>query len=543
MSLRIKFMLALLLTGLAAAAMVGGLAYVGVTSKVDLIRRQQAAEHFYKYMSAYVGRYGGWQAAIEAESFDRFMQRSIAAEGDGADRAASASVAPLPAGLGRSIGADGRPMPPQVRGGWRDDAYPGPPQDMRPGPPDDERRGAAGDERRGPADGGRRGPANEERHGPADGERRGPAGEERRGPADGRRRGPADEERHGPAGEERGGPRDAERRPDNGRGGSPPFHFVVADQDYKVVLGAGIYRPGEALPAAARQGARAVVVDGRTVLYISSEGVLTPSKQEQQYLNAVREALWAGAAAATVLALLLGVLLSQGLSRTLTRLTDAVRAMHGGSLLQRVPVQGRDEVAALAGAFNEMSEQLARSHAELHASHQTILEQAEQLRELSVRDALTALYNRRHFDEQAITLFNQAVRHQRPLSLVIGDIDFFKRINDQFSHATGDAVLRKVGEILRGHMRLSDLVARYGGEEFVIALPETALPQAAALCDKLRELIEGFPWHEVHPDLTVTMSMGVCADIAAGTAEAMLQKADALLYRAKETGRNRVCFA
>jgi hypothetical protein len=74
-------------------------------------------------------------------------------------------------------------------------------------------------------------------------------------------------------------------------------------------------------------------------------------------------------------------------------------------------------------------------------------------------------------------------------------------------------------------------------------LPEAALPQAAALCDKLREPIEGFPWHEVHPGLTVTMSMGVCADIAAGTAEAMLQKADALLYRAKAKGRNRVCFA
>jgi two-component system cell cycle response regulator len=511
MSLRIKFMLALLLTGLAAVAMVGGLAYVGVTTKVDLIRRQQAADHFYKYMSAYVGRYGSWRAAIAAESFDSFMQRTITAEGDSAGREASAAVAPLPAGLGRGIGADGRRMPPPAPLDGRDGGRPGPADDMRAGPPDGERRGPPGGERRGSPEG------------------------ERRGPPDGERRGP-------PEDESAGAPQD-QRRPDKRRGGPPPFHFIVTDQDYKVVLGAGTYRPGEPLPAAAREGARAVLVDGRPALYISSEGVLTPSKQEQQYLSAVREALLAGAAAAAVLALLLGVLLSRGLSRTLTRLTEAVRAMHGGSLLQRVPVQGRDEVAALATAFNEMSEQLAHSHAELHASHQTILEQAEQLRELSVRDALTALYNRRHFDEQAITLFNQAVRHQRPLSLVIGDIDFFKRINDQFSHATGDAVLRKVGEILRGHMRLSDLVARYGGEEFVIALPETALPQAAALCDKLRELIEGFPWHEVHPDLKVTMSMGVCADIAAGTAEAMLQKADALLYRAKETGRNRVCFA
>ena len=500
-------------------------------------------------MSAYVGRYGSWQAAIAAEPFDDFVRRSIAAEGDSAGREASASVAPLPAGLGRSIGADGRPVAQAERPTGRGEPRPGPPDGERRGPADGEPRGPADGERRGPPDGGRSVTPDGERRGPFEGERRGPPDGERRGPADDQRRGQAGAASAGPSGQfgpprgERGDAPPDERRPENRRGGPPPFHFVVADQDYKVVLGAGTYRPGEPLPAAAREGARAVVVDGRTALYISSEGVLTPSKQEQQYLTAVREALLAGAAAAAVLALLLGVLLSRGLSRTLTRLTDAVRAMHGGSLLQRVPVQGRDEVAALASAFNEMSEQLAHSHAELHASHQTILEQAEQLRELSVRDALTALYNRRHFDEQAITLFNQAVRHQRPLSLVIGDIDFFKRINDQFSHATGDAVLRKVGEILRGHMRLSDLVARYGGEEFVIALPETALPQAAALCDKLRELIEGFPWHEVHPDLKVTMSMGVCADIAAGTAEAMLQKADALLYRAKETGRNRVCFA
>ncbi len=317
----------------------------------------------------------------------------------------------------------------------------------------------------------------------------------------------------------------------------------MADQDYKVLLGAGVYRPGELLPEAARKDARAVMVAGKVAAYISPEGVFTPSKEELQYLTAMREALLAGVTGAAVLALVLGVLLSKRLSRTLSSLTDAVRAMHGGSLLQRVPVHGRDEVAALANAFNAMSEQLARSHEELSASHQTILAQADQLRELSVRDALTKLYNRRHFDEQATTLFNQAVRHQRPLSLVIGDIDFFKRINDQYSHATGDAVLRQVGEILRGHMRLTDLVARYGGEEFVIALPETALPQAAALCDKLRHLIEGFPWNEVQPGLKVTMSMGVYGDLAAGTAEAMLQKADALLYRAKESGRNRVCFA
>ncbi len=451
MSLRIKFMLAMLLAGLSAVATVGGLAYLGVTHKVDEIRRQQAAGHFYAQMRGYLQQYGSWQAATRAEGFDTYAQRMDGQRRQGA--------------LQRGEMAPGAPD-----GGAQEDG-PG------PAPPPE----AAGQRPSAPP----RGPGRNE----------------------------------------------------------PPFHFIVADENFRVLLGAGAYRRGELLPGAARKNAQPIEVHGHVAAYVSPEGVVTPSKQEQQYLAAMRDALIAGAAAATALALLLGVLLSEGLSRTLRRLTQAARAMHRGSLLQRVPVQGKDEIAALATAFNDMSEKLARSHEELSASHQTILAQAEQLRELSVRDALTKLYNRRHFDEQATTLFNQALRHRRPLSLVIGDIDLFKRINDQFSHATGDAVLRQVGEILRSHMRLSDLVARYGGEEFVIALPDTPLPQAAALCDKLRQMIEGFPWHEVHPELKVTMSMGVYADLAAGTVEAMLQKADALLYRAKQTGRNRVCFA
>ncbi|HJU99702.1 MAG TPA: diguanylate cyclase [Burkholderiaceae bacterium] len=507
-------MLALLLSGLAAVAMVGGLAYVGMNKKVDLIRRQQAADHFYKYLSAYLAHYGNWQAASTAESFDRFVHRTQAAERlDAAMQQSGAQTAPsnaLPPTAGEPARSPaGRPFPP-------DEGGPGMPPQQEAGP-------RFGPEFDGPG----------ARPRPMPGEDGGPPPPPGAGPADTGGRG-----MDGPGRDDRPPPPPG-RRP----GGEPPFHFIVADQDYKVLLGAGVYRPGEPLPESARKDARAVMVAGKVAAYISPEGVFTPSKEELQYLAAMREALLAGVTGAAVLALVLGVLLSKRLSRTLSSLTDAVRAMHGGSLLQRVPVHGKDEVAALANAFNAMSEQLARSHEELSASHQTILEQADQLRELSVRDALTKLYNRRHFDEQATTLFNQAVRHKRPLSLVIGDIDFFKRINDQYSHATGDAVLRQVGEILRGHMRLTDLVARYGGEEFVIALPETALPQAAALCDKLRHLIESFPWHEVQPGLKVTMSMGVYADLAAGTAEAMLQKADALLYRAKESGRNQVCFA
>jgi diguanylate cyclase (GGDEF)-like protein len=644
MRLRFKLMAALLATGLGSVVLVGGVAYVSVTYKVDSLRRQQAAEHFHTYMTAYLAEYGDWKNAIATESFDRFVRRQEGERTSGSelpsemlermpprinDQARYAGPArdgrPALREAGAADGASAarppreRPAPPPVP----QEALPPDAQGLQEGPPPEGWRrprdgyGPPREGERGPRDG--YGPPPEGERPPRDGYGPPPEGErpprDRYGPPPEGERPPRD--RHGPPPEGERPPRDGygpppegERRPHDGYGpppegprgapprenarpapppvpalearprpqqapapdqvrsanealrrppgepdgagerppprrrgdGPPPFRFVLADADYKILLGGGQFRVDDSLPEALRATARPIVVKDQTVAYMSSEGALTPTPQEQKYIDALYNSLLWGIAAAAGLATLLGVLLSRGLSRSLSGLTQAVKGMHEGELRQQVPVKGKDEVAALASAFNEMSEQLAQSHEELNASHATILQQAEQLRELSIRDALTQLYNRRHFDEQANTLFNQAVRHKRPLALVICDIDHFKKINDTYSHATGDVVLRHVGNILRKHMRLSDLVARYGGEEFVMAFPETPGPQAAALCDKLRGLIESYPWHEVHPDLKVTMSMGVYADIAAGSAETMLQKADALLYRAKESGRNRVCF-
>ena len=347
---------------------------------------------------------------------------------------------------------------------------------------------------------------------------------------------PRDDRRPGPPA---GGPQGDGPR----RGGEPPFKFILLDAQYRVLLGAGEYVHDSVAPPELQRDAMPIVINDKVEAYVAPQGVLAPGKQDMEYLAAMREALLYGAAAATALALGLGLLLGNRLSAALRQLTGAVKAMRGGALRQQVAVDGGGgEIATLATAFNQMSEELAQSHEALQQSNQTILQQATQLKEMSIRDALTDLYNRRHFDEQAQQLFEQSVRHGHPLTVVMGDIDFFKRINDTYSHATGDVVLKQIAEILRTHMRISDVVARYGGEEFVILLPETPLPQAAALCDKLRQVIESFPWTNVHPELRVTMSMGLCADVAAGTVHAMLSKADSLLYRAKEQGRNQVCF-
>ena len=449
MSLRLKFVLALLFSSLASVALVGGVAYVQLTNKFDSLRRQQASLHFKSSVTEYLTRYGGnWQTASAAMPFHRFMEQQGP---DGGQRR------PPPEEEGR------RPGPEE-----RSD---GPPSDRPPGPP-----------------------------------------------------------QGGPDG---GGPR---------RGGEPQFRFILLDAQYRVLLGAGEYAHNSVAPPDMQRDAIPIVINDKVEAYISPQGVLALGKQDIEYLAAMREALGYGAAAATVLAIALGLLLGNGLSAALRQLTGAVKAMRAGALRQQVAVEGGAEIATLATAFNQMSVELAQSHEALQQSNKTILEQANKLKEMSIRDALTDLYNRRHFDEQAQQLFEQSVRHGHPMTVVMGDIDFFKRINDTYSHATGDVVLKQIAEIRRTHMRISDVVARYGGEEFVILLPETPLPQAAALCDKLRQVIESFPWTNVHPELRVTMSMGLCADVAAGTVHAMLDKADGLLYRAKEMGRNRVCF-
>lgn len=124
------------------------------------------------------------------------------------------------------------------------------------------------------------------------------------------------------------------------------------------------------------------------------------------------------------------------------------------------------------------------------------------------------------------------------------DIDNFKQVNDRLSHAIGDEVLRQIAQLFTHHTRDQDIVARYGGEEFVIVFPETTLVDAASACENLRQVVARHPWHSVHPNLRVTLSMGI-ADRQPHTDnyEDMLKAADTQMYRAKTSGKNRVCFA
>ena len=162
------------------------------------------------------------------------------------------------------------------------------------------------------------------------------------------------------------------------------------------------------------------------------------------------------------------------------------------------------------------------------------------LEELSRTDPLTEVANRRAFEEELRERFEHARRYERPLSLAMLDIDYFKDINDAYGHPSGDAVLRRVAGTIRKCSRQSDVVARYGGEEFAIILPETQLFEALQFGEKIRAAIATEDFGGMPPRVTVSVGLATMGHTMFGSAADVVAAADAALYRAKEKGRNRV---
>jgi diguanylate cyclase (GGDEF)-like protein len=175
----------------------------------------------------------------------------------------------------------------------------------------------------------------------------------------------------------------------------------------------------------------------------------------------------------------------------------------------------------------------------------TLKERTREIARLAVTDPLTGVYNRRYLMEQLPRELRRARRYRRPLSLILCDLDHFKRVNDTLGHKVGDEVLQEFTRRLGGQVRQGvDWLARYGGEEFVFVLPETDLAGCLALAWCLREHLAASPVFTSAGPVPVTASFGVAAmpatDAAHLGAEALLAQADACLYQAKAAGRNRV---
>jgi diguanylate cyclase (GGDEF)-like protein len=169
------------------------------------------------------------------------------------------------------------------------------------------------------------------------------------------------------------------------------------------------------------------------------------------------------------------------------------------------------------------------------AFHETMLDQ-------STKDPLTGLANRGSILAEFQNRFGLSLRYNRPLAVVVCDLDHFKKVNDTHGHGAGDFVLRSFGEQLLSVLREADLAGRIGGEEFIIMLPETDLSGARPFAERLRKAIATMPVVLPSGNLTITCSLGIsertASDLDAGQ---LLARADAALYEAKASGRNRVC--
>lgn len=177
----------------------------------------------------------------------------------------------------------------------------------------------------------------------------------------------------------------------------------------------------------------------------------------------------------------------------------------------------------------------------LFKSHTTIEKASAFHYQSSITDPLTQLNNRGYLMDILDNEFAESLRYRNPLSCILGDIDNFKYINDNFGHLTGDAVLKKIAAILKSNIRETDIVGRYGGEEFLIILPGVDSADAFLVAEKVRSKIAQTDVEKIAPGLSLTISFGISDTLtkAPKTADDLLHNVDTALYCAKEYGKNR----
>jgi len=234
------------------------------------------------------------------------------------------------------------------------------------------------------------------------------------------------------------------------------------------------------------------------------------------------------------------------LMRPITDLSESARRVADGQFDVEIPRgHARDEIGVLSRTLHEMVEEQKRHRDEMEEAnrhlkdHNAQLEQAnEVLNQLSITDGLTKLHNHRFFQDHLTREIRRVERTQEPLTILLFDIDDFKRLNDQYGHAAGDEVLARIAQILMFGVRGNDLVARYGGEEFVVLAPNTEIEGAQHLAEKLRtEIAESsFIVGDSLRPMRATVSVGVA--LFNGDRRRFFQKADQALYLAKAEGKN-----
>jgi diguanylate cyclase (GGDEF)-like protein len=251
------------------------------------------------------------------------------------------------------------------------------------------------------------------------------------------------------------------------------------------------------------------------------------------------------------------------LQANLKHMTWQTKMVASGDFTQRIEFMGEfsESFNAMVMQLDQTLRELVSKKTELSMANEdllkeisvrkqteaALLESEEALRLLSMTDSLTGLYNRRHFYKLAEVEIGRILRYSRPLSVIMFDIDFFKRINDTFGHPTGDIVLKRIADITKEIVRVTDIPARYGGEEFVVLLPETHASAATTVAEKLRKQIENTTIQAESHQITVTVSVGVSDELGKTNSKThkqilseFISGADQALYASKNAGRNRV---
>ncbi len=249
----------------------------------------------------------------------------------------------------------------------------------------------------------------------------------------------------------------------------------------------------------------------------------------------------------TGLMLLIGTLacfFGHRLVAPLRLLSSKAAKVASGDLEVDIPVSGLSEVSYLTQVFNHMVANLRRNREELSSANLALRETNEELHQISITDGLTGLYNRKHIMELFAREKSRAQRSLNGLSVLMLDIDDFKKINDTYGHQVGDSVMRQLAGALVTSVRECDYVGRYGGEEFMVILPDSSVADAAITAERIRANVGNLQFVEGQENFSVTISIGVAGFPDHGeNTESILGHADNALYQAKADGRNMVVTA
>ena len=217
--------------------------------------------------------------------------------------------------------------------------------------------------------------------------------------------------------------------------------------------------------------------------------------------------------------------------------------IEGTASIPEILQQANIELSLLNMSYEQINRELVHSKMQLETLTAELEEKNAYLEEIANLDGLTQIYNHRYFQESLDKELSRSIRQENELSLILCDIDNFKKFNDFYGHQAGDYVLKELANLCTEVIREYDLMARYGGEEFVFILPETNQDEALIVAEKLRSTLEQHPFHYDGDDYRVTSSFGVA--VFSGTGKPMkktelIERADKALYSAKKKGRNRV---